>query len=581
MPRQAQSTSAGDQTLKASLFRHKLALILVTCFSSLLVVYIVAMLLSLFNPGFEPDLTPVERFKAASHSFISDLLPNIASSLLAAIASTFIAIFVFNKLQDDLTADRIASKLKESDVFDEIANNLARRDQGGILRVINPKTDDNFLRSVAKRISAAKKGSEVVIVDNWLCADDNDVSKDFVTQVGKALAKGVAVTFILMHPNSPLVRRRELDIRNVRENIHNSMNVLTDICTAWHAESKQRNEPVNTKLLSVYCLDTYLSLQIFYIPGASYLGFYTPVGIALETPQLEIAPSSLVHSMLDSYVARLKVLCSRPQDGVSICVKLPGCDVPVAPSVTPEQLYHHILPSQLGDASRLLEKCLTATKLPQLQLGSPMDELFAKLNRNELMALKSGIDRFLIGLETHEHASDIHPAAPQSSDLFALGNQIKLIGFHATRKEGRIALSQHSYNLRISAAEIPGTDASVRGTYMEEAAVVPYTMTATGHLASGKIALIGRHDDESSLTLIYNHKEKRTMWGIHVFLDFDNKATCAPIVVSYTKPGEKELTALEACKLLKEREPKDERVTERNWLVPDDVLLASLLVPGE
>lgn len=183
----------------------------------------------------------------------------------------------------------------------------------GIARVTENTPPLTLVREITDRIS--KLGAdEVIISDNWLCALHEDMYPALKSAVVTAVERGARITFVLMHPNSPLAHRRELVVARVRHNVSKNVRSSLQSLRGIYQECIKRGSfDKNQGSMTAYCVDSYLSLSTYVLPQVAYVGFFGPKDTSIISPQMLVEVPSMIGSLAVEYAREAKKVAANPQ----------------------------------------------------------------------------------------------------------------------------------------------------------------------------------------------------------------------------------------------------------------------------
>lgn len=183
----------------------------------------------------------------------------------------------------------------------------------GILRVTKSGEVTEWAKEVYKNIERAE-GGEVIISDNWLCSLEKEMYHHLEKAIVKALRQGTKISIVLMHPNSPLLHRRDLVVERTRGDTWWQIETSLEKVQLIYLECLKQGAFDFGGSLNAYCADSYLSLSTYLTPNAIHLGFFGATNSAVFGPQLLIEPSSMMGREVKSYAEAARTVCCELQE---------------------------------------------------------------------------------------------------------------------------------------------------------------------------------------------------------------------------------------------------------------------------
>ena len=523
-----------------SLIRHKYAIHALLSLIGLFAIYVASVMLHYD----EQKGSRLEKLIGANKQLLAELLPNFFAALVGSIVSIFVAMFLYEKVKNKLATQELYSSLVDAGMFEEIAKKMASVQSAGIGSVIDPTLKDDFVDLLRERMSAAKKGETILIVDNWLCSNRGSISSALQAGMEKALDNGVQVIVVLMHPNSPQVCRRAHLLNNgtdVKTAISRSIETLDSLFQRWLGSKKGRSKTCNS-LLKVYCSDTYLSMQLYRFNGVSYLGFYSAEGTSFQTPQLEIFDKTDMGEMLAKQAQGILKDCAANESDYAVRVKVgfPGENE----GLTAAQICKHVLKCHMQDLKTLSE--LAATSMHQNTLAESFlnalalcrtpiawADVMAALDPGKWVRAKQSISDLLnVEQRVQRGSSEQPPVLGGTWNIDHING--KWWGYHLSRRNGQMIDSFHEYDLKVTQCWSEH-ECQLAGKFTEHAAEHPYEFQVEGRFADDDVTLIGRSGRETSVALFYNNRDRGRVLGIYVAHDFDNNPIVSPIIMTRIK----------------------------------------------
>jgi len=277
--------------------RRLFYIVLPLVFICLFVIFLIIVLLdegmraSISGKDFKDSV--YEAFRGLGKGTVEFSKANI-SELTAAMAGATTTYLFYNRL-----FMKDAVKYEQQQFVRLVAGYLNEKAMEGVLS-INQRLDTRALgESIAN-------SNETVIVDTWI---GEDILADIRQGLHNAFDRQNSTTIYLLHPNSPLVRRRGLDLDSNdpeygRKAVISSLEGIKAIYDAWLDEKRKRHPGVTPPRppLHVYCYDLLPALQIYELQDTITVGFYLHGVICSKGYQIVVSARSALGSALSKHV---------------------------------------------------------------------------------------------------------------------------------------------------------------------------------------------------------------------------------------------------------------------------------------
>lgn len=178
----------------------------------------------------------------------------------------------------------------------------------GVYNIRKYSAHSDLIEELIVAINKTKAG-HIILSDNWLYRFDAKINPVLKETIVQAAQRGVNISFILMHPNSPLAHRRELTVSDIGHQIHSNINFSLNFAKSTYLDLKARFPNAKGRI-SAYCADGFLSLQAYVLPNITYIGFFGGTGTSIQGPQIVCQTEGLVGEMAHDYVSTLIDICS-------------------------------------------------------------------------------------------------------------------------------------------------------------------------------------------------------------------------------------------------------------------------------
>jgi len=498
----------------------------------------------------------------ANSKILGGIALNLMSAIIGTGASFLFLSLLFKKHEHEEVARRIFAQFRRFKIFENIASNMSTISNGGVIAVLDPK--NGYMDEVRDKMSEAADGQDIIIIDNWLCQDMTHITLALELGVARALEKGAIVTLILMHPNSPLVRRREhfLPKPSVKDDIKGSMAPLRRMQDSWTAKCKLDSGKQQNRF-RVYFADTYLSMQLYSLPGTSYAGFYAAHETSTHCPHLKVVDDSILGKMYKSYAEHLKELCTR---GSNCAVRAKFDDQDIFEGVLLSEISDHVLPIQVADLA-LGTDSLAVHDFEGVALAQLASKLLRQLMNKKTTVMQQVLESIsTTDKQTLKSLLDNPPVigvGKSVSQPLKIDNENKTAsiirevhgvwyGVHRTRQEnGDHIDSVHEYMIDDAEECNEDGDCKISGTFKEMSPRLQgYNFRLNGWTDSVEMVLIARRLHETSVALLRigygSSSEDGTLIGMYLYHDFGGRLVSTPIVLT-----RKEKTAAEGYQIIR------------------------------
>ncbi|QIF01097.1 hypothetical protein [Roseimicrobium sp. ORNL1] len=357
-------------------FKSNRSLVLAVLCLSIALVYIACLFVYWPRDPEKPN-PPIqwnEAFKEANRGLSSQVLPGLLFTLFGATLSLLGSYFQREKQNEE--ANRLIHQLKMAGVAEKVGAQIASVAAKGVQKAYG-KQEYGYLDDIEVKLLETKKGDKVVVIENWLCSGLPPAYEKLESGIRGSLDNGSEVILVLMHPNSPLVQRREhfVEWGAVGGEIAKSLKkvgcwytkwAVKCIHGKWPSDDDMKDLQWNTlepgfnavrgeiQRFRVYLIDTFLTLQLYALPNCAFAGFYVAKDTSTHGPHLWGACGSSFGDMFREYANRILTLCDDADQFWAVRVKLHEFDR--FKGIAAREADKHLLGIQIADCESLFHQ---------------------------------------------------------------------------------------------------------------------------------------------------------------------------------------------------------------------------------